>query len=127
MSSPDQLKELFRELSLRSISSQFVKGPLENRDLTAPRTPPEAAALGDGERGDRWASHGETANTVGSVDVLSQMGHLPARRLGSAIVQVSFFEIEVSQMRHHMPVTRCRARGTVDDGRKLGQKRRGGF
>lgn len=102
MSGPDQLKELFRELSLRSISSQFVKGPLENRDLTAPRAPPETVPRGDGERGNNWPSHSETANTVGSVDVLSQMGHLPARRLGSAIVQVSFFEIEVSQMRHHM-------------------------
>jgi len=103
MSSPDQLKELFRELSLRSISSQFAKGPLENRDLTAPRAPPETVPPGgDGERGNNWPSHSETANTVGSVDVLSQMGHLPARRLGSAIAQVSFFEIEVSQMRHHM-------------------------
>ena len=40
-----------------------------------------------------------------------KMGHRPARRLGRCVVQVSFFEIEVSQMRHHMPVTRCRARG----------------
>ena len=41
-----------------------------------------------------------------------KMGHRPARRLGRCVVQVSCFEIEVSQMRHHMPVTRCRARGT---------------
>jgi len=60
-----------------SIGSQFVKGRLENRDLTAPRTPPEAAPLGDGERGDRSASHSETANTVGSVDLLSQNGTPP--------------------------------------------------